>query len=271
MRDLGLKKVRGLVIIITTFLVVGISPTTFYAMQIFVKQPSGETISLEVEPTDRIEDVKAKICDKTEIPIEKQNLWIEDSILEDGNTLQDYSIQKDGTIQLTVENSSTLKKIVNIEAPSIPINRMFLNEYTAEDVVLSTELGKTVLASFEDGSVKELYVDWIVLGVYDVASETENTFKWRVREIEDIDFEIAEDVALEGTVVIKNKLLDDEDGKTEEAIEQIVTSEVYYYISEPYQRIEAPKTGSNISGGLPLLMTFSGIIMCYFLEKKNEN
>lgn len=71
----------------------------FY-MQIFVKIPTGTYITLEVEPDDKIEYVKYKIQDKTGIPPDVQRLICRSRQLEDGNTLSDYSIERDKTIHL---------------------------------------------------------------------------------------------------------------------------------------------------------------------------
>ena len=70
------------------------------AMQIFVKMPDGRHVTLEVEPTDRIEDVKAQILDKEgTLPVYYQLIYA-GKCLEDGNTLQDYSVKKDDTLYL---------------------------------------------------------------------------------------------------------------------------------------------------------------------------
>jgi hypothetical protein len=69
-------------------------------MQIFVRY--SRVITLEVEPSDSIENVKAKIQDKTGIAPARQILTFQNRILEDGRTLDDYSIVRESTITLTL-------------------------------------------------------------------------------------------------------------------------------------------------------------------------
>ena len=146
-----MKKLFALLLTIALMLSLAVP---VFAMQIFIEikvATGNEIITLEVEPTDRIEDIKVKIYDKKGILPADQKLIFADKQLEDGNTLQDYSIQKDSTLRLVIPS----KRSVTVEYTVAPTYTVTIptdvtidgnsTTISAEDVVV--EKGKYVSVS----------------------------------------------------------------------------------------------------------------------------
>jgi ubiquitin len=64
-------------------------------MQIFIKALMGRTITLDVEASETVEDLMAKIQDKEGNPASQLRLVFRGKQLQHGYTLQDYEFEKE--------------------------------------------------------------------------------------------------------------------------------------------------------------------------------
>ncbi len=89
--------------------------------KVFVKMPDGKTICLEVDQTDTVAIIKAKIQACLKIPSLFQGLVFAGRHMDDNLTLGQYNIQRESTIHLVLRKVVILVEIGGVQSISLSV------------------------------------------------------------------------------------------------------------------------------------------------------
>ncbi len=140
---------------------------TIYVKEYYDNVVTGRTTPLDVEPGDTIEQVKAKILDVWGYPLVSQAIYFGETLTADGNTLADYGVLRDNTMDAYI-NSSLL-----------PVELMFFTARANASVVTLMWATATEVNNFGFNIEQKISTSWNNVGFVEGHGTTNSPQSYR--------------------------------------------------------------------------------------------
>jgi ubiquitin len=101
-------------------------------MQFFIKTLTGKSLSIDIESTQTIMDLKQIVFDKEGIPVDQQRLIYAGKQLEDNQTLGAYDIQMESAINLVLQKEFHINDIPEF----VRVKHVYFGEDTKYDYAI---------------------------------------------------------------------------------------------------------------------------------------
>ena len=146
-------------------------------MKIYIKISETETIDVDVEPSDSIENIKGKIQDKKGISPDSMDIYFNGKLLENSKTIGDYQIADESTLSLInePEEPEVPEKSPSTEITDSEYNLNYSELITEEEtkIIYSSNILSTLLKTNKETLQNSIYSSSIITTELNFINEEE--------------------------------------------------------------------------------------------------